>query len=68
MRTDHDRQWCISSRVFHLTMAKRTDLNETFVDGIRSRNETARNEAGELDVRRPNLVVGIHDGFRMRCA
>ena len=21
-----------------------------------------------LDVRRPNLVVGIHDGFRMRCA
>ena len=47
-----------------------------------SRNETARNETGELrhrgwkdhdglpSVRREtaNLVVGIHDGFRMRCA
>ena len=58
------------------------EQNETVVDGIRSRNETARNETGELRHRgckghdgvpsvgreTANLVVGIHDGFRMRCA
>ena len=82
MRADHDRQWCVSPCVSTWPWPReRTEQNET-VDGIRSRNETAFNETGELRHRgwkdhdglpsvgreTANLVVGIHDGFRMRCA
>ena len=52
VRADHHRQLCVSSRVSTWSWPRertsQIEWNETIVDGIRSGNETARNETGEL--------------------